>query len=64
MVGMENCAMEMTMNPNSIVPLYAQIVEQLQYDIKNGMYSKNGRLPPRPNCLSSTASAASRSVGQ
>ena len=37
--------MEMTMNPNSIVPLYAQIVEQLQYDIKNGMYSKNGRLP-------------------
>ena len=37
--------MEVTVNPNSIVPLYAQIVEQLQYDIKNGMYSKSGRLP-------------------
>lgn len=37
--------MESTMNPNSIVPLYAQIVEQLQHDIKNGFFSKSGRLP-------------------
>lgn len=37
--------MEATMNPNSIVPLYVQIVEQLQYDIKNGLYSKGDRLP-------------------
>ena len=37
--------MEMTMNPNSIVPLYAQIVEQLQRDINNGIFSKSGRLP-------------------
>ena len=37
--------MEMTMNPNSIVPLYAQIVEQLQCDINNGIFSKSGCLP-------------------
>lgn len=37
--------MENTLNPNSIVPLYAQIVEQLQRDIQSGLYSQTGRLP-------------------
>lgn len=30
---------------NSIVPLYAQIVEQLHQDIEHGMFNQNGRLP-------------------
>lgn len=37
--------MEENMNPNSIVPLYAQIVEQLEQSIKSGVFSKTGRLP-------------------
>lgn len=37
--------LENTLNPNSIVPLYAQIVEQLQRDIQSGLYSQTGRLP-------------------
>ena len=37
--------METNMNHNSIVPLYAQIVEQLQNDIAKGVFSKTGRLP-------------------
>ena len=37
--------MENTLNHNSIVPLYAQIVEQLRHDIQAGLYRQTGRLP-------------------
>ncbi len=30
---------------NSIIPLYAQIVEKLQYDIETGVFRQTGRLP-------------------
>ena len=40
MTGLDN-----TLNPNSIVPLYAQIVEQMHRDIEAGLYSRTGRLP-------------------
>ena len=30
--------MEINTNPNSIVPLYAQIVESLKRDIENGVF--------------------------
>lgn len=33
------------LNHNSIIPLYAQIVEQLRRDIENGAFSQTGRLP-------------------
>ena len=38
--------MQNDLNHNSIVPLYAQIVDQLNQDIVNGLYSQTGRLPP------------------
>ena len=31
--------MEINMNPNSIVPLYVQVVECLKRDIENGVYN-------------------------
>ena len=34
-----------TLNPNSTVPLYAQIVTRLEEDIKLGKFSQTGRLP-------------------
>ena len=37
--------MRNNLDHNSIVPLYAQVVEQLRGDIENGVYSKTGRLP-------------------
>ena len=37
--------MEVSMNHNSVVPLYAQIVEQLKQDIENGVFNKTGRIP-------------------
>ncbi len=37
--------MQNALNHNCIVPLYAQIVEQLKQDIESGVYSKDGRLP-------------------
>lgn len=37
--------MPIDLNHNSIIPLYAQIVEQLQKDIDNGVFSETGRLP-------------------
>ena len=37
--------MDNTLNPNSIVPLYAQIIDQLHRDIDAGLYSQTGRLP-------------------
>lgn len=37
--------MEDITNPNSIVPLYAQIMEQLEQAIKGGQYGTSGRLP-------------------
>lgn len=37
--------MENTLNHNSIVPLYAQIVEQLRQDIQTGLFRQTGRLP-------------------
>lgn len=37
--------MENTLNHNSIVPLYAQIVEQLRHDIQAGLFRQTGRLP-------------------
>ena len=37
--------METNLNHNSIVPLYVQIVEQLNQDIETGMFSQTGRLP-------------------
>lgn len=43
--GLEGDNLENTVNPNSIVPLYVQIVDQLQRDIQNGVFSKSGRLP-------------------
>lgn len=33
------------LNPNSIMPLYAQIVDKLEEDIKLGRFSQTGRLP-------------------
>lgn len=38
--------MQNDLNHNSIVPLYAQIVNQLNQDIANGLYSQTGSLPP------------------
>lgn len=35
----------MDLNHNSIVPLYAQVVERLQHDIAAGTFSRTGRLP-------------------
>ena len=37
--------MDAAMNHDSIIPLYAQVEEQLKRDIENGVYSKNGRIP-------------------
>ena len=37
--------MEANMNPNSIVPLYVQVVECLKRDIENGVYNATGRIP-------------------
>lgn len=37
--------MEINTNPNSIVPLYAQIVESLKRDIENGVYNATERIP-------------------
>ena len=37
--------MEINMNPNSIVPLYVQVVECLKRDIENGVYNATGRIP-------------------
>lgn len=37
--------MKSSMDPNSIVPLYAQIVDQLKHDIEAGMFHRTGRLP-------------------
>ncbi len=37
--------METNLNHNSIVPLYVQIVEQLNQDIETGIFSQTGRLP-------------------
>ena len=37
--------MDAAMNHDSIIPLYAQVEEQLRRDIENGVYSKNGRIP-------------------
>ena len=37
--------MDSTLNYNSSVPLYAQIVDQLNHDIEAGLYSPSGRLP-------------------
>ena len=37
--------MDSTLNYNSSVPLYAQIVDQLNHDIEDGLYSPSGRLP-------------------
>ncbi|MDY5482655.1 MAG: phosphonate metabolism transcriptional regulator PhnF [Clostridium sp.] len=37
--------MEANMNPNSIIPLYAQIVDRLKRDIENGVFNATGRIP-------------------
>lgn len=37
--------MEVNMNHNSAVPLYAQLVEQLKQDIENGVFNKTGKIP-------------------
>ena len=37
--------MDAAMNHDSIIPLYAQVEEQIKRDIENGVYSKNGRIP-------------------
>ena len=37
--------MAVDLNHNSIVPLYAQIVEQLRRDIESGLFNETGRLP-------------------
>ena len=37
--------MDSTLNYNSSVPLYAQIVDQPNHDIEAGLYSPSGRLP-------------------
>ena len=36
--------MEANMNPNSIVPLYVQVVECLKRDIENGVYNATGTM--------------------
>lgn len=37
--------MSNVLDHNSIIPLYAQIVEQLQHDIEAGVFGQTGRLP-------------------
>lgn len=37
--------MDVEMNYDSIVPLYAQVEEQLKRDIENGVYKKTGKIP-------------------